>query len=437
MTDRLLDFANHRWAAPVLRALNLPQPQPLQRRTTAWAAQEHAGRNALVLEAPGGFAAEAARDALATSGADLAAAGALHAIVFDATGCTTTAALDGLHAQLPQALARLGPGGRVVLLADAAPVTPEAAACAAAVAGFVRSLGKELGRRGATANLLSLTDAALPALEGALAFFATDRGAYVGGQGLRLQEPLGADTALAGRTAIVTGAAGGIGAATARRLAAEGAFVLCVDVPSAGDALRALAGEIGGPALAFDITAPDAARYLLQAVEPRGGIDVLVHNAGITRDRTLGRMSAEEWERVLAVNLRAVLALDAAFDAAGALRLGAREICIASIAGIAGNAGQTHYAASKAALIGYVQARNRMLETHGLRINAVAPGFIETAMTQAVPLMTREVGRRLNALTQGGQPEDVAEAVAFLAHPASAGLRGQTLRVCGQSFLGA
>lgn len=148
-------------------------------------------------------------------------------------------------------------------------------------------------------------------------------------------------------------------------------------------------------------------------------------------------MSRTEWDSVLAVNFRAVLAIDRALDDAGALRAGAREICLASISGIAGNAGQTNYAASKAALIGYASGRAARLAGDGITVNAVAPGFIETAMTDRIPFLVREVGRRLNSLARGGRPEDVAEAIAFLARPGARGISGQTLRVCGQSFLGA
>jgi 3-oxoacyl-[acyl-carrier protein] reductase len=214
--------------------------------------------------------------------------------------------------------------------------------------------------------------------------------------------------------------------------------VLCVDVPAAAAPLQALAAAVGGESLGLDIASPAGVAQLAQAVAGRGGASLLVHNAGITRDRSLARMSAAEWDGVLAVNLGAVLAIDAALDAAAALRPGAREICLASISGIAGNAGQTNYAASKAGLIGYVQARGAELARRGGGgAFAVAPGFIETAMTRRMPWMLRETGRRLNALQQGGQPEDVAEAIAFLARPEAAAFSGQTLRVCGQSLLGA
>lgn len=435
MTDRLLQLANSPWTAPFVRALGLPRPIPLARRADGFGAAEHAGRATLVLGS--GFAAVECRRMLAAQGADLAPAGALHAIVFDATDRATAAALDALHDLLRSAVGRLRPCGRVVLLVDAAPTAPEAAAAARGTVGFMRALAKELGRRGATANALALPPAALPALDAALAFFATDRSAYVSGQVLRLRGGIAPPATASARTAVVTGAAGGIGAATARRLAADGAHVVCVDVPQAAAALGGVAAAIGGTAVPIDITVAGADAQLVEALAARGGADIVVHNAGITRDRTFLRMSGEEWGRVIAVNLRAVVELDRAIDAAGLLRDGARAICLSSISGIAGNAGQTNYSASKAALIGYVEARAEQLRARGITVNAIAPGFIETRMTDRIPFMVREAGRRMNALAQGGRPEDVAEAIAFLARPAAVGVTGQTLRVCGQSLLGA
>jgi len=162
-----------------------------------------------------------------------------------------------------------------------------------------------------------------------------------------------------------------------------------------------------------------------------------VHNAGITRDRTLGRMSASEWDGVLSVNLAAILAIDDALDAGGLWKEASRVVCLSSISGIAGNFGQTNYATSKAALIGYVAAQAPLHAVRGVTFNAVAPGFIETPMTNKVPFLTREIGRRLNSLSQGGQPRDVAELVTFLATPGACGINGQTIRVCGQGLMGA
>jgi 3-oxoacyl-[acyl-carrier protein] reductase len=166
-----------------------------------------------------------------------------------------------------------------------------------------------------------------------------------------------------------------------------------------------------------------------------GGVDVLVHNAGVTRDRTLSRMSEREWDQVIDINLTAVIRIDTALTAL--MRAGGREICLASIAGIAGTVGQTNYACAKAGLIGYVRKRAALLAPRGITVNAVAPGLIETRLTAAMPVLVREAGRRLSALGQGGEPRDVAEAITFLASPGAAGINGSVLRVCGGAFLGA
>ena len=440
MTDRLLQLANTPWSAPLVRLLGLPQPKPLPRQTRAYARQELAGRR-VVLSALDDAISPDLSTWLQAQGAVLDLADALDLVVLDLRALATPAQLSQLRTRLQPAVSRLTLGARVLVLAPAQAAGVQAAAAVAAVEGFVRSLAKEIGRRGATANLLQVpTNLDTVTLAPLIDFFGSARSAYVSGQVLCLQTATATTPTfplLQGCTALVTGAAGGIGAATARRLAADGAHVICVDVQAADVALQRVANEINGQALALDITAPDAPARFVAAAQARGGLDVLVHNAGITRDRTLGRMSASEWDSVLAVNLQSILAIDAALDATGALRPGAREVCLASISGIAGNAGQTNYAASKAGLIGYVRARAAALHATGGTVNAVAPGFIETAMTQKMPLMVREAGRRLNALQQGGHPADVAEAIAFLARPDAVAVNGQVLRVCGQSFLGA
>ena len=168
-----------------------------------------------------------------------------------------------------------------------------------------------------------------------------------------------------------------------------------------------------------------------------GTVDVLVNNAGITRDKLLANMDEPRWDSVIAVNLVAPLTLTEGLVAAGALSEGGRVIGLSSMAGIAGNRGQTNYAATKAGMIGIVEALGPTLAEKGITINAVAPGFIETKMTEAIPLATREVGRRLNSLFQGGQPIDVAETIAYFASPASNAVTGNTIRVCGQALLGA
>ncbi|GAA3223402.1 hypothetical protein GCM10020256_31470 [Streptomyces thermocoprophilus] len=206
-------------------------------------------------------------------------------------------------------------------------------------------------------------------------------------------------------------------------------------MPSARKDAERLAARLGGSALALDITAADAGERIAGALPD--GLDVLVHNAGVTRDRRLVNMPAERWSSVLEVNLASVLRTTDALLARGTLREGGRIVATASIAGLAGNAGQTNYAASKAGVAGLVRAlAPHALDGHGVTVNAVAPGFIETRMTAAVPFLIREAGRRMNSLAQGGLPADVAETTAWLAHPASGAVNGQVVRVCGQSLLG-
>ncbi len=246
------------------------------------------------------------------------------------------------------------------------------------------------------------------------------------------------DLGIAGKRALVTGSTAGIGAATAARSAGEGAHGRAVDGPAAGDALARVANAAGGTALQLDITAPDAAERLLGHVAERHGhLDVLVHNAGITRDKLLANMTRDRWDAVLAVNLRAQLAVNAALLGGEVLSDTGRIVCVASTSGIAGNRGQTNYAASKAGVIGMVRALAPRLRDRGATINAIAPGFIETEMTARMPLGTREAGRRINSLRQGGLPVDVAETAAWLGQAASGGVTGQVVRVCGQSLVGA
>jgi len=271
-------------------------------------------------------------------------------------------------------------------------------------------------------------------------FLLSPRSAYVSGQVVRVT-PSGRhpeidwERPLDGRVALVTGAARGIGAAIARTLARDGATVVGLDVPALADDLRAGMERIGGEAMELDITAEDAPAAIAARFSPQG-LDVLVHNAGVTRDRTIAKMPTDRWEGLVDINLSSEERINGAvLD--GVLAENGRIVCVSSLSGIAGNAGQTNYATSKAGVIGMVEALEPVLRERGQTINAVAPGFIETAMTAQMPLALREAGRRMNSLRQGGLPVDVAEAVAFFAGPAAAGVNGNVVRVCGQSLLGA
>ena len=241
-----------------------------------------------------------------------------------------------------------------------------------------------------------------------------------------------------GKVALVTGASRGIGASIASVLARDGAHVVGLDIPALGEDLRAVTAELGGSALEVDVTDADAPQVIADHLKSQhGGVDVVVHNAGVTRDKTIAGMDEGRWAQVLDINLSSQERIDDALLDTGVLNKGARVVSVSSMSGIAGNNGQTNYATSKAGVIGMVDSMAPVFAKAGATINAVAPGFIETQMTQAMPVPVREAGRRMSSLSQGGLPVDVAEAIAWFASPASGGLNGNTVRVCGQNLLGA
>ena len=365
------------------------------------------------------------------------------ALVFDATGISSTAELRQLWEYFHPVIRKMEQCGRVVVIGR----TPETCDRARRIAqrgleGFVRSVAKE-AKKGTTANLIHVDEGAEKQLHSPLHFFLSPRSAYVSGQPVRAGaadfDPAGFDwkQPLKGRTALVTGAARGIGAAIAEVLARDGARVMVLDIPPMASELKEVANRIGGVALESDITADDAPEQISKAAQQEGGLDIVVHNAGVTRDKTLGGMPEKFWDMVLGINIMAPERINDQLLADGSLKEGGRIIGISSIAGIAGNMGQTNYGASKAAVIGMVQSMAPELARRNITINAVAPGFIETQMTAAIPFAIRQAGRRMNSMNQGGQPVDVAEAIAFFASPASQGLTGNVLRVCGQSLIGA
>ncbi|MFF9133637.1 3-oxoacyl-ACP reductase [Streptomyces sp. NPDC014806] len=433
MADRYLSFTATAPGRFLTRRLGLPRPAPLRR----WSPETPALTGGLLHLTAGTPRADLA-PVLARTGLG-AGTGRPAAVVLDATGVADVAALAEVHAALHPVVRSVAASGRIVVAG--APLDPRdhhQAAAQQALEGFTRSLGKEIGR-GITVNLVRLTDAA--AAESTLRFLLSPKSAYVSGQVIEVGTgdtglPGDGERPLAGRTALVTGAARGIGEAVAETLARDGARVVVLHVPQAEQDARRVAERLGGSALTLDITAADAGERIAEALPD--GLDVLVHNAGITRDRRLANMPAERWSSVLDVNLASVLRTTDALLAKGTVRRGGRIVATASIAGLAGNAGQTNYGASKAGVAGLVRAlAPRAAEEHGVTVNAVAPGFIETRMTAAVPLLIREAGRRMNSLAQGGLPVDVAETTAWLAHPASGAVNGQVVRVCGQSLLGA
>ena len=455
MGDVLVKLHKNVLTKHLARALGLPNPVRLARAPAGYVDQPLAGRVVQYAQAPGGYALDTMLAALTAAGAAPAhvpnAADAVvdtsrvDVFVVDATGCHSVDGARLLYTAFHPMMRRLAMNGRVLIAAGppGAPGDPVAAALARGIEGFTRALAKELGPRGITVNLVHVAPAAIDRLPGPVRFFCGTQTTYVTGQAVHLDSRVGAPESapavqvLAGQVALVTGAARGIGLAIAQRLAEEGARVVALDVPAAGPALHAACTRFGFTPLAVDIADTDAPRAVADFLHAQGGVDIVVHNAGVTRDRRLANMKEPYWDDVMDINFGAVVALDTALLGGAVLRDGGRIVCLSSISGIAGNVGQSNYAMSKAALIGYVAAQAGVLAMRGICINAVAPGFIETPMTDAMPFILRELGRRANSLKQGGQPRDVAEAVTFLATPGAVGITGQTIRVCGQALLGA
>ncbi len=445
MSDRYQQLINTPIGRLVSRQVGLPVPVELERGAGA------IDGPVLLGAAPGGRLSDAITRVLAGLGADVvglesaSAEERFKALVFDASGIAVSEALHDAYAFFHASIRRMRRSGRVIVLGTAPEDGGDPAESIAqrALEGLVRSIGKEV-RRGATAQLVYVAPGAEAALESTLRFFLSPRSAYVSGQVVRVRAPVRPVDAidwerpLSGRVALVTGASRGIGEAIAEVLARDGAHVVGLDVAAQAAALEGVMSRVGGSSLTADITDGFApAQIADHLLEHHDGVDVVVHNAGVTRDKTLGRMDGEQWDTVLAINLIAPQRIDRELFGRGAVRDNGRIVCVSSISGIAGNAGQTNYATSKAGVIGVVQSWAPALAQRGATINAVAPGFIETQMTAAMPLTTREAGRRMNSLAQGGLPVDVAETIAWFASPASGGVTGNLVRVCGQSLIGA
>jgi 3-oxoacyl-[acyl-carrier protein] reductase len=478
MSDFLVNLGANPNARKLITTLGLPIPLPkkLRRGKGPWEAMPIKGREVFVGAFARGELGAAIADTLAEAGAkpildganpkpelyeapgeawgrpatllgagEIPEKGRFHALVFDASGMSEPGDLNALHEFFHPRIKRLAPCGRVIVLGRPAESisAPPAAAAAAGLEGFVRSVAKEVGRKGATANLLRVQSGAEDRVPPVLRFLLSDRPAFVSGQPWTVTKTArkGEDAKwvrpMEGKTVLVTGAARGIGRATARRLAEEGAHVVCLDRPEDDGPCSKVAHEVGGSVLLCDVSAEDAPMTIANHLKERfDGVDAVIHNAGVTRDKTLGNMDAARWEMAIDVNLVAIQKITEAILEV-AMGPGGRLVLLSSVAGLAGNFGQTNYAASKAGVAAYAKALAAKLARRGITVNAVAPGFIETRMTATIPTMTREGARRLSNVGQGGLPVDVAEVLTFLATPNSGGLTGQVLRVCGGALIGA
>lgn len=473
MTDLYLKLANSQLTQPLIQALNLPQPVTLER--TPNESEVKTSGNVLVASAAHGFAANNIYKTLdveeittftvrsSIAAVKLSAAPAAYqtkskeiqldnissqkfkALIFDASGIDNAQDLKQLYSVFKHSVKQIRNNGRFVIIAQSPSqgADAELSAVQGSLIGFVKSLAKESGKKGITCNLINIERGAQKHLASTLNFFLSAKSAYVTGQSLRLKNKTikGAkpDTLqpLKGKTAIVTGAAQGIGRETAKTLARDGATVVCLDIPANENKTKALANEIQGHCLSIDLSDASAVDQVCDVIGAQlGGIDIIIHNAGITRDKTLANMPEHFWDQVLTINLSTVIDINRALITKGLFAKNARIICISSISGIAGNFGQSNYACSKAGIAAYAEALSKESDASNLTINAIAPGFIETDMTQKIPLMTREVGRRMNALSQGGLPIDIAEGVSLFCRPDAQALNGNVLRICGLSLLG-
>ncbi|MBW2454555.1 MAG: 3-oxoacyl-ACP reductase [Deltaproteobacteria bacterium] len=473
MSDFLLELSPQ--ARKIIKSIGLPIPMPqrLSRAKQPW--EERPLQDAVVVvgSSPGATLAETIAGCLARAGANPLVVGdaealapyreageaysrpaelapaepdkktKVDALVLDATGIATTEGLRVLYDFVHPWVRNLKRCGRVVVLGRPLSVQGDAAAAAAqrALDGFTRSVAKEIGRKGSTAHYVGVHPGAEDRVEPVLRFLMSPRSAFVTAQPFEVTAVAAAPDqvpvtrVLEGKVALLTGAARGIGKATAKLLAAEGAHVVCLDRPADDGPTSQVAREVGGSVLSVDVSDPGAPQAICDALGDKG-VDIVVHNAGITRDKTIARMKPELWDQVIDINLSAVVNITNAL-LEGPLHDQGRIVCLSSVAGLAGNMGQTNYAASKAGIVGLIQHLAPELADRGITVNAVTPGFIETRLTAAIPAMIREGGRRLSALGQGGMPKDVGELITFLASPGAAGLTGSVIRICGGALIGA
>lgn len=436
------DFLQNPMVKQLAKALNLPLPIPalLNRNNSAYSDSELQSKRTVVLTTSDEDkqTAEILKELKPYINETTIYQDKVDAVVLSALALETVESSVEFFTKAQLAVRNLTKNGRIVVLSKTSD-NIEQQTIQKSLEGFTRALSKELGKNGTTVNHLTISDAPSKNVAGAILFFLSDKSSFITGQVIQLNNKFITKTnsitkLLDGKVAIVTGAARGIGAAAATFIAREGAKVIIVDVPQAEEDAKKTADAINGDVLLMDITKEDAVASIQKYVlDKYGKLDILVNNAGITRDKTLAKMSIPQWNAIMQVNLKAAMNLTNAFIAKG-FSANPKIVGLASISGIAGNVGQTNYSASKAGMIAYM---NQLATKNGLMANAVAPGFIETKMTENLPLFVKEGGRRLSTLKQGGLPEDIAELITFLSSPLSDGISGQVIRACGGSMIGA
>lgn len=475
MTDTYAKLANGKWTSGIFKALNLPQPVTLKRYQQGTGLISGnlligAASNSKLIKPilntfkdadvtisyPNNTSAladlniefnETSLVATPISLNAIAKTERFNGIIFDASGIKTSKQLSALHRFFQPVIKQLSPCSRVIVLGRPSEHLDDVsyATVQRSLEGFCRSVAKEIGKNGSTCQLIYVQPGSEQLLEAPLRFLTSVKSAYISAQVINVKPGAisgAVNTAkpLQGKTALVTGASRGIGAAIAETLARDGAHVICLDIPALKQDLEKVAHRLKGSSIIADITTADAPDIIADFVreQPREhALDIIVHNAGVTKDKTLARMPDTHWDVLMDINLSAMERINERLLNDDLINEYGRIVCVSSMSGIAGNFGQTNYATSKAAVIGYVDAMQKPLAEKHITINAVAPGFIETKMTAAIPFTVREAGRRMNSLKQGGKPVDVAEAIAFFAQPQAGGVIGNTIRICGQSLLGA
>lgn len=377
----------------------------------------------------------------------------VEALIIDATHYIDESSYQTLFLRVQSSLKLLSHNARILVITNSTSTNQNAEqnTFSQAIIGFSKSLAKEVGRKGSTANILLLNNEENQtssnknndnaALLNPINFFLSTKSTFVSGQVLTInsQKTLNntANNIGSKKVAVVTGAAQGIGAAIANTLTRDGYLVIGIDIEPMKAQLFNTMKNLQGESFVLDVSSKDAGDQLTTLASKHGGFDLFVHNAGITRDKTLAKMPTHFWQQTLNINLLSVMRINKILLNENSINSAGSIVCLSSMNGIAGQGGQTNYASSKAGIIGYVASMANALATKNITINAVAPGFIETKMTEQVPFFTREMGRRMNALGQGGLPVDVAETIAFLGNESSFAISGQTLRVCGLNIIGA